>query len=162
MSTDRVQLRGFGAVAAFVLLVVATLGTQAPVVAHGNNCVVGNMNQVVIVLQHVNFGGINDDLCWSDGALSEDNLLDADHASTDDIGENGNFHDSVSSISMKNSGARGLCAEFYFDGFLGGGVAAKFYVPAGAGDWHFSPVPNNDSYDSVDLRRVDSQGACVN
>jgi len=160
MSADLLRRRAFGLVAAFVLPVATTLCVQAPVMAHSNNCNVGNMNQVVIVFQHVDQGGSNDDLCWSDGA-SQDNLLDANQSGIDDIGENANFHDLVSSLSMKNFGAMGLCAEFYFDGQLGGGVAARFFVPAGGGDWHFSPVPNNDSYDSVDLRRVNSQAACV-
>ncbi|MFN8519514.1 MAG: hypothetical protein U0667_09060 [Chloroflexota bacterium] len=79
-------------------------------------------------------------------------------ANVDDIGENANFHDAVSSMAVKNFGSQSLCVRYYQDAFQGV-LKESQWVAAGAGDIHFG-ADFNDNYDSLDLLRDVTQGSC--
>lgn len=130
---------------------------------HYNTCSIGNSKQVVIVFEHWHQNlydlGTNDDLCWKDGQ-SQDDQFSVNESNVDDVGENDNFHDKVSSLSIKNSSSTNdLCVWLYVDAFQGGN-RWETWVPAGDGDRHIDQVPHNDAYDSMDLKRLD-EDSCL-
>jgi len=135
----------------------AVLGGQVPAMAHNNICAVGSSNYVVIVFEHASQGGANDDICYiSDHSFDE--AFSANEVDVDDIGENDNFHDIVSSFSIKNFGGSGLCVRFFRDAFRQV-LLENRWVGAGQGDIHFD-ARFNDAYDSLDLVKV-SQSTCL-
>ncbi len=136
----------------------AVLGGQVPAMAHVNACAVGSSNYVVIVFEHASQGGANDDICYiSDHSFDE--AFSANELDVDDIGENANFHDIVSSVSIKNFGGSGLCVRYYRDAFRQVLLDSQ-WVGAGQGDIHL-PTKYNDAYDSLDLVKID-QSTCLN
>jgi hypothetical protein len=145
--------------AAIALALAGAFGGAIPVTAHSYSCHTGNSNQVVIVFEAGSQGGANDDLCWKDGA-SYDDQFSTNDASVDDIGENQNFHDIVSSLEIINNGADGLCVQLYIDAFRSV-FGEALWVGAGQGAIHFNSVDYNDAYDSIELRRI-SQASCLN
>jgi hypothetical protein len=112
----KVRIRVVAATAALALSVVSMIGAGVPTAAHSYSCSTGNSNQVVIVFVDGYMGGTKDDLCWKDGH-SRDDELSVNESDVDDIGENANFHDKVSSFEVVNYGTLGLCVEFYIDAY---------------------------------------------
>lgn len=141
---------------ALALVLAAVLGGQVPAMAHSNACWAGSSSYVVIVFEHASQGGANDDICYISGH-SFDEAFSANEVDVDDIGENANFHDIVSSFSIKNYGGLGLCVRFYRDAFRQV-VLENRWVGAGQGDIHY-PAMYNDVYDSLDLVKTD-QSTC--
>ncbi len=152
------QRRLLTVAASIPLAVTTVLLTGMPVASHGNSCTVGNSNYVVIVFVDGGQAGTSDDICWL-GTHSFDDAFSVADTGIDDIGENGSFHDSVSSFAIKNFGPTGLCARFYRNESLST-VRETQWVGDGEGDIHFS-VAVNDDYDSLDLLLV-SQATCFN
>jgi len=60
-------------------------------------------------------------------------------------------------MSIKNYGGLGLCVRFYRDAFRQV-LLESLWVGAGQGDIHY-PVKYNDTYDSLDLVKV-NQSTC--
>jgi hypothetical protein len=153
MAVGRVRTRAFAGAAAVCLALAAVVGGEVPAVAHSNSCSTGSSSYVVIVFEHANQGGANDDICWKDG-YSEDDQFSVNEANVDDIGENANFHDIVSSMSDKNFGSANLCVHYYRDANQGGALQETQWIPASYGDVHYDQAAHNDSYDSLDLSKV--------
>ena len=153
---DMARYRAHALGLSLVLVLVGAFVAAAPVVAHGNTCSVGNSNYVVIVFKDGGRTGSNDDICWI-STHSFDEEFSVNELNVDDIGENANFHDSVSSMSVKNFGGSNLCIRYYQDSFRSV-LKETQWLPAGAGDIHFTAV-FNDNYDSLDLLLV-SQTTC--
>lgn len=142
-----------------VLLLVGTFATAGPAAAHPNTCAAGhNANYVVIVFKDGGQTGTNDDICWI-GTHSYDDEFSSNESGVDDIGENSNFHDSVSSMSVKNFGQSGLCVRYYQDPSLKV-LRESQWVGSDEGDLHFT-AQVNDNYDSLDLKLI-SQASCLN
>jgi hypothetical protein len=142
-------------------MVLAAGGVGAPIgpaLGHGNTCSSGNSDYVVIVFVNAGQSGTADDICWIN-THSFDEEFSVNEAGVDDIGENANFHDAVSSMSVKNFGSDGLCVYYYQDAFRSV-LKEKQWVGANQGDIHFN-ADFNDNYDSLDLLRV-SQATCLN
>ena len=93
--------------------------------------------------------GQKDDLCWKNGH-SRDDEFSVNETGVDDIGERANFHDKVSSLSLKDKGSKNLCIKFYIDAYRQV-FGQAYWMPAGYGDWHIDQVTHNDAYDSMDL-----------
>ena len=153
---NKARTRAVTLTTAVSLVLAAVLGGQVPAMAHSNACAVGSSSYVVIVFEHASEGGANDDICYiSDHSFDE--AFSANEVDVDDIGENANFHDIVSSMSIKNYGGLGLCVRFYRDAFRQV-LLESLWVGAGQGDIHY-PVKYNDTYDSLDLVKV-NQSTC--
>lgn len=138
-----------GLCAAISVALGGSLAAEAPVASHSNSCTTGNSNYVAIVFEHDDQGGYKDDICWKDGH-SRDDQFSLNETGVDDIGESANFHDLVSSLSLKDNGNKQLCIKFYKDAFRSA-FAYWVLLPAGYGDYHVDQVPHNDQYDSLDL-----------
>ena len=150
--------RALTVAASLALVLVGVLAAPVAVVAHGNSCSTGNSNYVVIVFENGSQGGANDDICWIN-THSYDDEFSVNESGVDDIGENANFHDIVSSMSVKNFGSDGLCVWYYQDAFRSV-LKETQWVGAGQGDIHYNAV-YNDNYDSLALARI-SQASCFN
>jgi hypothetical protein len=134
----------------------AVVDGEIPAMAHSNTCAAGSSNFVVIVFEHASQGGANDDVCYI-STHSFDEAFSVNEVGVDDIGENANFHDIVSSMSVKNFGGSGLCVRYYRDAFRQV-LQETQWVGAGQGDIHFNAAVN-DSYDSLDLLKA-NQSSC--
>jgi hypothetical protein len=146
------NLARFRAVAvAFVLSVTGAAVASGPVTAHSNTCSTGNVNYVVIVFVNSGQTGTNDDICYI-STHSSDEEFSVNESGVADIGENANFHDAVSSMSVKNFGSDGLCVRYYQDAFRSV-LKETQWIGAGEGDVHFTAAVN-DNYDSLDLLRI--------
>ncbi len=152
-----VSRRRLGALGACVALALAGLSVgQMPVAAHSNTCATGSTNYVVIVFVNSGQTGANDDICWKSGHEYDDQFS-VDEDGVDDIGENANFHDAVSSMSVKNFGSYGLCVRYFQDAFRSV-LREKQWVGDGEGDVHFTAL-YNDNYDSLEMERT-GQASC--
>ena len=130
---------------AIILMVAPPLVISLPVLAHSNNCYIGDARYVAIVFSNAGQTGSNDDTCfytWNQA----DHEFSSNEGNVDDIGENANFHDVVSSMAMKSTGPSSLCIYYFQDPYWGVFREGQ-WVAAGSGDNHFNAA-HNDNYDS--------------
>lgn len=154
-----IRTRALAVCASMALALVGVVGANVPAVAHSYTCWTGNSNYVAIVFEHGDedaYTGKKDDLCWKTGH-SRDDEFSVNESGVDDIGENANFHDKVSSISLINNGSSKLCIKFYHDANRNN-YAYSVLLNSGYGDYHDPQVPHNDSYDSMDLTHQGTSG----